>query len=164
MHRLRCIISGRGYGPKRRFYWAAKRLSLTTMEWKQHLRLPAKDGGLGAQEMGSWEEVVSQHLQAQADEDDTLLPFTREIDEQAWVDTMGIVRAFRRAGKRKAVAPWSAPVEAWLSLLRPRARLYLSEARAGVGAEVQDVDNSVFRSMFRELLVHIRRSGHLPLA
>jgi hypothetical protein len=48
MHRMRALLAGTGYGPKKRFYRGPGQLAVTTKEWSDFAAMPATEGGMTA--------------------------------------------------------------------------------------------------------------------
>ena len=67
-------------------------------------------------------EFAAKYEQDCEDENDTLLPMTKELAEQVDKDIEGIVKYHKRAGKRKCCPPWAVPPELMLQLARPNYR------------------------------------------
>lgn len=178
VHKLRVQLTGRGVGPKKRFYWGARRLQLDDKEWEEALSQPSADGGMSAVRVGEWDSHHEQYLkdrcecrEVEGDQDDRAVRDPRAYEslaawtaakDQAWQDQVAMVQVLRTASKRKATPHWAAPVEAWLSMLRPNSRMASSQRFLGLGADKTRLVPTLFRRYMRDLLMHVRRSGSMP--
>lgn len=156
--RLCRSIAGRRRGPRKRRYDMPVGFRPTIEDAEAHLQLPATLGGMQADRV-DFEEARADLLEQQV-----FMPrITQEQIAEAKRDKRAMIVALCRAPRRRASPPWTAPLEAWLMLMRPR-RL-LKKLPEGVGAPlVSELDNPVFHSHLHSVLKDIRRSGRVPFS
>lgn len=144
LHRLRRLLARNGKGPKKRVYCRPPSFRPSLTEWQEYW---AQEGGAGGQRcvVVNCEQEKDAPIEAY-DWPDVTGPavWMQGLREQVTEDVKGIAKYMRSAGKRRAAPAWSAPLEAWLMLLRPAARV--DRRLLGVGAVAGAQLAPVFRA------------------
>lgn len=117
-HRLARQLAGTGSGPGRRTFMTARLSAPLAQEWVDHLAKPGCEGGMSMYEH-AWDEMVAEHLECSPP-----LPWVSAAAcALADSDLSELRVSLRRAPKRRAVPPWSAPLEVWWMAMHPGRRL-----------------------------------------
>lgn len=131
-------------------------------EWKRFVRLPAREGGLGAEIFTDLDAGI-QRVKAEAEEEFGAMPGMYDYSAAALAseDLQGI-RLFvrRKARKRRATPPWALPCEVWHMLLWPNYRA--TQRHEGLGASPGSRASPVFWRRLQEFLAHMRVVKRAP--